>query len=145
MSLAAFEASYLTPAQFKEILRATFNLQLNPKELSAVIHDFRYSQSEGGQGNSASSLQVSGENIVCKKFIIKFLQIGFEERTKNHLLQLEKQREQDRFRTEENARKLRKAEEKMILSIDYACTAEEEKSAFEKLTESARKYDKNGN
>ena len=91
MSLDAFNALFLTPLEFKEIVKRTFNLNFLPKELSAVIHDFK--DDDG--------------NVISKNFVTKFIQIGADERTKFKLIMLEKQRNQDKWRKEEQERKLR--------------------------------------
>ena len=46
MSLDGFECRSLTPVAFKEILRATFNLRLQPKEAAALVDHFGVQREE---------------------------------------------------------------------------------------------------
>ena len=39
--LTAFDAAYLTPVMFKDVLRRALNLVLTPRELSALISLFK--------------------------------------------------------------------------------------------------------
>ena len=42
--LTAFDAAFLTPVMFKEVLKRTFSLVLTPRELSAMIATFKDEQ-----------------------------------------------------------------------------------------------------
>jgi len=126
MSLAPFDAKFLTPQEFKGVAKRTFGLNLNPKELSALVKEF---QDDDG-------------NVPCHKFLIKFLGVGMEEREKFKIEMLEKQRHENKVRKQENERKLRELEEKASFVFDYTCTPEESESAMDKLREKAAEYDK---
>ena len=69
--------------------------------------------------------------------------MGVDERSKFKLTQLEKLRKAEKLRRDEADLKLRQAEDKLILKVDYSKSVDEEKSAFAKLTEAAKRYDKN--
>lgn len=126
-SLEAFDAQYLTPIVFREIMKRTFNISLAPKELACLIEDF-----DNGQGN-----------VDCQSFIISFIKLGAEERAKFKLVMLERQRANDVLRRTEHDRKMKEAEDKMTLKISYDYTEEEKNSAFVKMAHAAKKYDKN--
>lgn len=126
-SLDAFDAAYLTPMVFREIMKRTFNIALAPKELAVLIDDF-----DNGSGN-----------VDCQSFIINFIKLGAEERNKFKLVMLEKQRRDDLIRKTEHDRKMKEAEDKMVLNISYNYTPEEKNSAFIKTAAAAKKYDKN--
>jgi len=125
--LTAFDAAFLTPVMFKEVLKRTFNLVFSPKELAAVIAEFH---DENG-------------NVKSKDFVVKFIQLGVEERSAFKLVQLEKLRKADKLRREEAELKLKAAEAKMLLKVDFSSSVDDEKEAFRKLTEAAKRYDKN--
>ena len=76
------------------------------------------------------------------EFIVKFIHIGVQERSSFKLNQLEKLRKAEKLRREESAMKLRQAENKMVLSVDFSKSIDSEKTAFAKLTEAAKRYDK---
>ena len=124
--LTAFEAKFLTPIQFKEVLKRTFNMVLSPGELLALMKEFK--NKEG--------------NVDCKPFVVRFIQMGVEARQTFKLQQLEKLRKAERLRRDEAALKLKQQEDKMVLHVDFSKSVDEEKTAFEKLTLAAKKYDK---
>ena len=49
----------------------------------------------------------------------------------------------EKHRKDEASMKLRQAEEKMVLQVDFSKSLEDEKTAFDKLTAAAKAYDKN--
>ena len=128
-SLDAFNAKYLTPAEFREQLKRTFNITLLPKELAAIIDDF----CNGGLD----------QNVQSQKFLNTFLKLGSDERDKKHRVDLARQRREDAYRKNEHERAMKTAEDKINLKIDYNFDNEQQKSAFEKLNIAAKKYDKN--
>lgn len=127
VSLTAFEALYLSPVSFREVMKRTFNINMAPKELAVLINDF-----DNGDGN-----------LHCQHFIVKFIQLGAEERNKFKLIMLEKQARDNERRKTEHARKMREAEEKMTLNVSYAFSEDERTSALKKVAAAAKKYDKN--
>jgi hypothetical protein len=96
MSLAPFDCKFLTPAEFKGVVKRTFYLNLIPKELAAIIKEFA---------------DASG-NVPCQTFLVKFLQTGADEREKFKIQNLEKQRQQNKARKLEENRKFREQERK---------------------------------
>ncbi len=133
VSLDAFDAKFLTPLEFKEQLKRTFNVVLTPKELSATIKLYQYIPPGEVVGNG---------NVNSQVFIVQFLKLGAEERHKAKLIQLELNRRQAEERKNEQIAKLRAAEDKMTLKISYEYTQDEYRSAFAKLSAAAKKYDK---
>jgi hypothetical protein len=124
--LSAFDAQFLSPVVFRETMKRTFNISLAPKELAVLINDF----------------DDSNGNLHCQSFIVYFLKIGIDERNKFKLIMLEKQRRENQMRKVEHERKLKEAEERNTLQVDYDHTEEEKDSAFNKLTVAAKKYDR---
>jgi Ca2+-binding EF-hand superfamily protein len=143
MSLDGFDALYLTPTEFKEIIKRTFNLRLELEELKALID--KYDPSRSGR-------------IISKDFLNDFLSLGIKEREKLKIKNLEKNRREIKLQKQEELRKLNELKQKkrgggcsggggasagsdhqMIMEF----TIEEQKLAFEKLTKSAMRYDKN--
>jgi hypothetical protein len=77
-SLDGFECESLGTGEFKDLLRRTFNIYLNGKELGFLTKKFSSEKDYG--------------RINCKLFLNTFLKIGIDERSRIYLLQLEKQR-----------------------------------------------------
>eukprot|EP01039_Chlorochromonas_danica_P011214 gene11214-12506_t len=126
VSLDSFHAKYLTPGVFREVVKRTFNVLWNAEELAAMVEEF-----SNGRGN-----------VDTNKFLIAFIKMGAEERERRKAIQLEKQRRQDMIREAQEKIKLKKAEEKVALKINYIYSDEEKAQAFEKLAIAAKKYDK---
>jgi hypothetical protein len=78
--------------------------------------------------------------VKSKDFVVKFIQLGVDARSTFKLTQLEKLRKAEKLRKEEEELKLRQAEAKMLLNIDFSKSVDSEKSAFAKLTEAAKRY-----
>ena len=133
VSLDAFDAKFLTPLEFKEQLKRTFNVVLTPKELSATIKLYQFIPPGEVIGNG---------NVNSQLFIVQFLKLGAEERHKTKLIQLELNRRQAEERKNEQIAKLRAAEDKMTLKISYDYNQDEYRSAFVKLSAAAKRYDK---
>jgi Ca2+-binding EF-hand superfamily protein len=127
VALDAFDAAYLTPGTFREVVKRTFNLVFEPKELAAVI-----AQYDNGRGN-----------VDCSKFLVNFIRVGAEEREKMKVIMLEKQRKDDELRRSEHERKVKALEKKLVIKVTYEYNDKERDSAFQKLTSAAKRYDKN--
>lgn len=126
VSLTAFEAKFLTPLVYREVMKRTFNIALAPKELAVLVSDF-----DDGNGNCH-----------CQNFVVYFIKLGADERNKFKLIMLEKQRRDNEIRNAEQERKLRELKDKTTLKVSYECTGEEKDEAFKKLAASAKKFDK---
>ena len=127
VSPEAFDAAFLTPHDFRQVMKGVFGLALSNKELAVLLNDF-----SDGAGN-----------LYCKPFMIKFTKLGADERYKFSLAQLEKQREADLLRKTAHERAVKEAEEKLVVKVSYDFTPQERESAFCKLTACAKTYDKN--
>lgn len=64
LGLDAFDAAYLTPLEFREVIKRVFGLALTAKEFATVYKEFK--NEEG--------------NIVSQSFLTSFLRLGAEER-----------------------------------------------------------------
>ena len=126
-SLDAFDAAYLTPASFREVVKKAFNLVFTQEELLSVIKRFS---------------DDTGNNVSCSKFLIHFIKTGAEERDKIKLLQLEKQRHDNYLRKSEHERKMKESEDKVMLTLSDKYSEADQDKAFEKLTIAAKKYDR---
>jgi Ca2+-binding EF-hand superfamily protein len=128
MSLRSFEADKMSHGQFREMVKLTFQLMLDPAELGVIV--MKYDPERTGF-------------ILCHDFLLDFLKLGVDERDKKNRDQIEKNRAAERFQKQEAARKLKDAEDRMELEINFDFDDKDEAIAFEKLMEAARKYDKN--
>lgn len=126
VSLDSFHAKFLTPGVFREVVKRTFNLIWTAEELAAMVSVY-----DNGRGNVDTS-----------KFLVAFIKMGSEERERRKAVQLEKQRRQDIIRETKEKLKLKEAEEKMALKVNYIYSEEEKTEAFRKLSVAAKKYDK---
>lgn len=126
-SLDAFNGAFLTPLEFREVLRRTFHLQLTPGELGALIHEF-------DKNNDGM--------IECAEFLVTFFKLGFAARAQEKTEQLELQRQHLEAVKEEQAEKLKMAEAKMEIKVDYDFSEADEARMHSKLRQAAKKYDK---
>jgi Ca2+-binding EF-hand superfamily protein len=126
-SLRPFEAAYLTPMEFRGVVKSAFNLDVNPAELAAIIKEFC---DDAG-------------NVPTKPFLVAFMQLGAKEREKTKLVQLEKNRRANKLRREAQARLLREQEAKMVKNVNLtAYTPAEQESSYTKMSTAAKAYDK---
>jgi hypothetical protein len=126
MGLEAFDAAYLTPLEFREVIKRVFGLVLTAKEFATVYKEFK--NEEG--------------NVVSQTFLTSFLRLGAEERARLKKLELEKQRRDEHHRKFAHLRKMKELEDKTVLEVTYDFTADEENAAFKKLRAAAKKYDR---
>jgi Ca2+-binding EF-hand superfamily protein len=126
VTMEAFDAAYLTPGMFKEVLKRSLNINFTEPELASML-------SEYDNGRS---------NVNTQAFMVSFIKLGTDERDKVKAIQLTKQRRMNYLRKTEHERKMAESEEKMTLSIEYDYTEEERESAFAKLAFASKKYDK---
>jgi len=127
VQLDAFECEYMTPKQFNEQLRRVFNIHLSPPELGSFI----------------KSMVREGEEVInCATFLVQFLRLGFNERSRRmNAVWAEKARineERERKRLED----LAELETKNALKCSFEFLPEDKERALQKLREAARLYDK---
>lgn len=128
MILRSFEAEKMSHGVFRESCKLIFNLVLDPAELGVIV--MKYDPQRTGF-------------VPCHDFLLEFLKLGVDEREKKHKIQIEKNRAAERYMKQEQQRKLKDAEDRVELEINFDFDEKDEDSAFRKLTEAARKYDKN--
>eukprot|EP01038_Epipyxis_sp_PR26KG_P006779 gene6779-9286_t len=126
MSLDGFEQKYLKPHVFREMIKRTFGLLLEDNELNAIMHYFD-KESKG--------------IISSKEFLIHFLKVGISERESDHLLSIQKLRQDAKDREREHIEKMAAQWSKMELNLKFEFSDEDLKSALEKLTEASVKFD----
>ena len=127
VSLTAFDALYLTPSEFREILKRTFNLKLEIAELKPLVEKYDPNKTD---------------QIISKDFLNDFLQLGIKEREKLKIMNIEKNRLDIKLQKQEEIRKLNNAQKRILKELPPEFTSEEQNSAFDKLTVGAMKYDK---
>jgi Ca2+-binding EF-hand superfamily protein len=126
VSLDAFDAKFLTPGVFREVVKRTFNVLWTSEELAAMVAEF-----DNGGGNVDTS-----------KFLVAFIKMGAEERERRKAVELDKRRRTEILRAAKEKLKQKRAESKMALEVNYRYTEDEKAEAFEKLAIAAKKYDK---
>ena len=127
VSVKGFESAYVTPLEFKELLKRTFHLRLSPAELGVIVSHFDHNKQH---------------RINCQEFLVSFQKLGAEERAKHRSTHVEAQRSAAAFKKQEHARKMKEIQDTMEQSVEVKYTAGDEKSAFEKLAEAAKSYDR---
>ena len=118
----------MEPHVFKEQLKRVLNLQVTPKELGALMSYF----DKNGDGM-----------ISCPEFLIQFVKLGFEERSRRKAEWKKHEDELQHAKRRELERKQTLAEEKNMLKVQYEYTEEDYQSAMAKLTKAATFYDRN--
>lgn len=126
-STKAFDINGIKPATFREMLKLTLNLRVDPKELGAILKEFR------------SDIE---NDIPASDFLKYFLRIGFEARDKARLEQRQRQALLDKKAAEEKVKKAEEANKKLKLHVDYNYSERDEEAALEKLRVASTKYDK---
>lgn len=130
MGLLGFQAKYLSPTIFREMLKRCFNLILTNGELAALIHEFEEKDSVK-------------HNINCHDFLIKFHALGAEKRNQFRLAQLEKQRCMDEEYKEEMVKKQRALDTKLDIKLDDVQFSDGDfRSVLEKIRILASNYDR---
>lgn len=130
MGLDGFEGTHLSPGAFREILKRTFNLIVNEKELAVLVKKFD---------------EDNINKISCHLFLLYFLKIGKIERGKHNTAQLIKQRKEIADAKAEQERLLLEQWKKMELNAEQLqnYSEQDEITAFQKLSVAARFYDQN--
>lgn len=128
-SLNGFEAAFLDPASFRDVVARTFNIKLTPGEVGVIAKDY---PSESGEGN-----------IDSHKFLKFFLKLGQDLRMADHSHQIHENRAGIAAIEQEQVRKLQEQERRMAMGIDTDFSPEDEASGLQKISEAAIKFDKN--
>ena len=126
MSLDGFNEKFLLPHIFREMIKRTFGVIFNEGELNACIHFF--DPKKTGKINS-------------RKFLIYFLKLGIAEREKDYKNSLEKLRNDIYMKEKEHEEKLALQWSKNEISLDFQFSETERKSALEKLSDAAFRFD----
>lgn len=126
MSLDGFEQKTMEPTVFREMIKRTFGLVLEPEELGALIHFF--DQQNKGSINSYN-------------FLTYFLKLGITERERDHRQSMQKLREDAAFREKFHQEKMAAQWAKAELSVVSDFAEEDATRAWEMLTVAASKFD----
>ena len=129
VQLDGFDGSAMSPAIFKDQLHRCFNIQLNPKELAALVEYFDKDHSG---------------DVNCQEFLIAFFRMGFDEKSKRltESRNLEKRLKEEREKkaAEEKAQ----LDRKNNLKVSYTFSKADKDSALKKLREAAKLTDTTG-
>jgi hypothetical protein len=129
--LDAFDVEKMNPGEFREQMKAVFNVQLTVKELSAFIAYFNRDKENPHE-----------KAINCASFLVSFFRMGFQEKsTRLHAVWEEKKR----YAEEKARRKKEEAEElakKNAMKVNFVFTPEDKEHAIIKLRAAAKLYDK---
>jgi hypothetical protein len=127
VGLEGFDAAYLVPAQFREIVKRTFNLKLNMEELAAAMKLFD-KENKG--------------HIQSAEFLVSFFKLGAEERARFKSEALEKQRTMNEEAAAEAERKVKEEEASRRFKADFDFSDADRETALHRMTEAASKYDR---
>lgn len=127
VSPESFDAAFLSPHDFRGVMKRVFGMSVTDKELGVLLDEFK--DSDG--------------NLACKPFMIAFTKLGADERRKFEVKMIENQRSANLERKTHHERLMKEMERKHAVSISYDYTAQDSHDAFESLAQCAKKYDKN--
>eukprot|EP01042_Synura_sphagnicola_P005088 gene5088-6478_t len=127
LNLIAFEIAYMPPHEFGEQLKRLFNMKLSAGELGALLDHFTVNE--------------QGE-LDCVEFLKSFLMLGVKERERVAREVKERQMRVEEKRKEAQINAEREISESQALKLSYNFTEAEFKSAIEKLTDAAWRYDR---
>lgn len=130
------------------MLAKTFHLDVNKRELGAIIVDFLQSlmsEEEKAKAAAADDPQPppTDDPIPCGTYLRYFFQIGYKARDKERKRQKRKQRVIEKREKEEEEGRLKQIEYRLNTNIDYDFSELDEARAEAKLKEAAVKYDRN--
>lgn len=128
VSLEGFDAKFLKPGVFREMVRRTFNLHFTGKELGAAVKTFD---------------KVGDGTINCRDFLVYFFQVGYAERNRDRMDQMATQRAQNAQAEAIRIKKLQDADQKVIHKVVEEYDADDKESALCKLEAAAALYNKN--
>jgi Ca2+-binding EF-hand superfamily protein len=126
VSLSGFDVVVLTPAEFKELMKRTFNVNFSPGELAAAFTHF--------------DPYKSGK-LISKEFVSHFLKVGVAERSKDRMYALKASTQAKARREREAEDRLVAAEAKLEAEINWDYTEADSESATRKLTLRAEAHD----
>lgn len=109
------------------MIKLTFNLKLDPKELGAVVKEFKPDVEK---------------DIPASEFLKYFLRLGIDLRDEQRAEQRKKQELMDKQAAEERAKKMEEKNQKLKTHVDFNFSDEDERRVMEKLRSSSVKYDK---
>ena len=110
------------------MLKLTFNLKVDRAELGAILKEF--------------DPEIDSSSIPASDFLRYFLRLGIDARDKARMEQRQRQIELNTLAEQEILKKLKYAEEKLNLEVDYNYSESSEEAAKEKLLIAATKYDR---
>jgi Ca2+-binding EF-hand superfamily protein len=128
VSLEGFDAKFLKPGVFREMLKRTFNLHLTGKELGAAVKTFD---------------KIGDGTINCREFLVHFFQIGYAERNRDRAESMALQRAMNTQAEAIRLKKLQDADEKVMHRIVEEYDSDDRESALFKIETAAVKYNKN--
>jgi len=116
----------LSNAVFREMMKRNFGLVVSDRELAAILSLFEKNEKN---------------EIICKDFLIKFIQLGNDIRNDMRLKQIELQRKQNKEREDEAERIMKELNDKIVVPVDSNFSKEDFNSALAKIQIAASGYD----
>jgi len=134
MGLDGFTSSTLKPGVLREMLKRTFHLVVDNKEVGILLKEY-------GNGTDDSP----PTELVTEKFIMYFTRVGIKGRQARDKAQLERQRKENEDRVLDQQRKLEAQFKKLESGVDLnKFTDKDKETADKKLRYAALKYEKAG-
>lgn len=128
--LLYYKGGPIKPGAFRELIRKSFNINLDHKELGACVKRFPHEKLAN---------MVDG-----KLFLIEFMRLGFNAKAKAKMYNITKQRQFEIQTKQESEMKLLQAQQKVELDLNNTkFDLIDQENAMNKLTLAASLYDKN--
>lgn len=128
VALDGFTCKYVKPTEFRNMIKGTFGIIVDKKEMGALIKEF----------------DTEGQGLIdCSHFLTTFLKMGMTARHQEKREQLEKCRKLEIENKLYYEKFLEEAHKKQDSSFDPSYSDEDKDTALRKLKKSAIKYNKN--
>jgi Ca2+-binding EF-hand superfamily protein len=131
-SVKGFTGGPMKPGEFRDLVRRSFGLALNPQETASLVNYL-----------NADPKNRTSDCIDSKAFCILFMKLGHQNRAAMKNDHAERQRQATQDMEKEKVRKKRLQEQKMVTDIDWGYGEVDRTSIYKKVTEASAKYDKN--
>jgi hypothetical protein len=128
-NLDGFSGGPISAGAFRELMKRAFNIYLSSKEVGAILARFHV----------PNSLKM----IDGKQFLIFFIRLGFDARSKRKATAIMNQRQANMNAIQEQERKLLTSLARVELDVSTTYTDNDREKAMAKLTTAAALYDKN--
>ena len=124
--LDAFNCESMRPEDFRNQLKILFNVKVNVRELSALVHHLN-----GGADD---------DNVPCASFVVFFVRLGFDERTRKNQERWDLERRRREHEEKKREAEAEKQEKKHALKVKANFAPSDLSAAIDKLRDAARVY-----